>query len=175
MAGAKNSTETAQGAGSQAQVAVHPVTASDAVVGRMVARLSLEYFMRTVELITEPTGGDLIAGVVLHVIMLGNIGHVDRDPKTFGQYTSVEAVPPDEVRRPISDLAVAGSLGMPYENTRRCVNKLVKAGLCVRAKGGIVVPTSTMDNGQDDAAILANMANVRRFCRALKIAGVAID
>ncbi len=157
------------------QVTVHPVAAADAALGRIVARLSVEYVLRSTKLLSELTGGDLMAGLVLHVIISGNVNHIDNDPKTFGRYASLDDVAPDEARRPISVLAVAGSLGLPYETTRRCVSKLIKDGLVIRVKGGVVAPSAVMEDPRDNQAILTNMANVRRFCRALKRAGVKID
>ncbi len=159
---------------SQGQVAVHPVVAADAALGRIVGRLSVEYFLRSAKLISEFTGGDLYSGMILHVITIANIGYVDHDPYDV-RYASIEDLPPDEARRPISILAVAGSLGLPYETTRRCVNKLVKAGLCIKVKGGVVVPSAVWEDPREGETILTNMANVRRFYRALKRVGVTFD
>jgi hypothetical protein len=155
-------------------VAVHPVVVADAALGRVVARLSTEYVLRSAKLLSELTNGDLVAGLVLHVIITGNINYIDNDPKTAGRYASIEDIAPDEARRPISVLSVAGSLGLPYETTRRCVSKLIKAGLCIRVRGGVIAPSAVMEDPRDNQAILANMANVRRFCRALKRVGMEI-
>jgi hypothetical protein len=94
-------------------VAVHPVAASDETVGRVASRLTVDFFLRSAVLISELGGGDLVRAVILRAIIAGNINHIDQDPTNPSQFASIEDVPPDEVRRPISVLAVAGSLGLP--------------------------------------------------------------
>jgi DeoR/GlpR family transcriptional regulator of sugar metabolism len=84
-------------------------------------------------------------------------------------------MPPDEVRRPISVLAVANSLGLPYETVRRYVTKLIRLGRCGRVKGGIIALASGLRRPIDDETMVLNVANARRFCRALKRAGVIAD
>jgi DNA-binding Lrp family transcriptional regulator len=101
----------------------------------------------------------------MHSIMAGNIGHFDQDPRNAGQFTALEDVPPDNVRRPISVLAVANGLGIPYETVRRHVSRLVKAGRCVRVKGGVLAPAAGMRRPETDAAIMHNLANLCRLYR----------
>jgi DeoR/GlpR family transcriptional regulator of sugar metabolism len=66
-------------------------------------------------------------------------------------------------------------MGLPFETTRRHVNKLVQAGRCVRVRGGVIVPTQVLQHPKTNEATLANVTNVRRFLRALKAAGVTAD
>ena len=157
------------------QVAVHPVTAADAALGRVAARLSTLYFLRFAKMIADQAGGDLIEALVMHAIMAGNIGYLDQDPANAGKFSALDDVPPDAMRRPISVLAVAGSVGIPYETVRRHVNRLVKAGRCERVKGGVVVRSARMREPGKDADILYNMANLRRLYRSLIRAGVNFD
>jgi hypothetical protein len=156
-------------------VAVHPVVAADAAVGRIVARLGVEYVLRTVQLMSQEAGGDLTTSVVLYAALAGNVGHLDRNPATAGQFDSLQDLPPDELRRPISVLAVANSLGLPRETVRRHVSKLVKLGRLVRVKGGVVGPAITHQGADQEKAMLTNVANVRRFFRGLKRAGFDFD
>jgi hypothetical protein len=158
-----------------ARVVVHPVAAADAAVSRLAARLSAQYFLRILEMVGEHAGGDLMAGLVLRAITAGNTGYLDQEPNTFGQFASLEDIPPDDVRRPISISAVAGSLGLPYETTRRHVSKLVKTGQCVRVRGGVVAPSAKMQGPWEHQAVLANLASLRRLVRTLKRAGVDFD
>jgi hypothetical protein len=157
------------------QVSGHPVIEADWEKGRAASRLTVEFFLRTATLISGLSGGDLMEGLILRAIIAGNINHVDRDPKNPGRFASVDDIPPDELRRPISVLAIASSLGLPYETTRRYANKLLKKGHCVRAKGGLVAPAASHDEPADHAAILANVANLRRLVTALKQAGIEFD
>ncbi len=157
------------------QGSVHPVTEIDWVKGRAASRLTVEFFLRTANLISGLSGGDLMEALVLRAIIAGNINHIDRDPKSPGRFAAVDDMPPDALRRPISVLAIANSLSLPYETTRRYANKLLKKGHCVRAKGGLVAPAASHDEPADHAAILANMANLRRLVTALRQAGIEFD
>jgi hypothetical protein len=145
--------------------------AADVAVARIVNRLSVDYILRSVRLISEHAGGDLMTGLVLRAIVAANAGYLDQDSKTFGLYAALDDAPPDEVRRPVSVLAVAGSLGMPFETTRRHVIKLQQAGLVIKVKGGVIAPSVGMLRPMDAETMLANVANLRRLCRSLKRAG----
>jgi hypothetical protein len=154
------------------KVTVHPVVEADTAVARIAARLTGEFYFRTTALISEASGGDLMMGLIHRAIITGNTSHFDNDLSRPHQYTGLNDPIPDEFRRPISVLAVADSLGFPYETTRRCVNKLVKSGICVRRKGGVVAVGGVITEGPDfERALRANMANIRRFLAALKLVG----
>jgi hypothetical protein len=157
------------------QVVVHPITAADATVSRLAARLSTQHFLRTSEMVSEHAGGDLMTGMVLRAVTAGNTGYLDQDPDTFGQFASLEDMPPDDARRPVSIVAVARSLGLSYATARRHISKLMKAGLCIRVKGGVVAPSANMDGPWEHQAMLANMTSLRRLYRALKRAGANLD
>jgi hypothetical protein len=157
------------------QVSAHPVLEADMAVGRIASRLTTEFFLRTAHLISGLSGGDLMEGLILRAIIVGNISHVDHDPKNPGRFASVDDIPPDELRRPMSVLAIANSLGLPYETTRRYANRLVKEGQCVRVKGGLIARAADHQTPQDTQGILANMANLRRLHAALKLAGVTFE
>jgi hypothetical protein len=156
------------------QIAIHPIVKADIAVGRVASRLTVEFVLRSVQLISELSGGDLLEGLILRTITAGNTTHLDHDPKNPGRFASIGDVPPDELRRPVSILAVAGSLGLPYETTRRCANRLVKSGQCVRVKGGLIAPGAEHQQPADHQAILTNMANLRRLFSALKDAGIEL-
>jgi hypothetical protein len=149
--------------------------ATDEETARLVARLSSDYVLRALKVTNEFHGGDLTTTIVAQAIVAANTAHLDGRSGDGLQYASIAHVPPDEVRRPISVLALSQSLGMPFETTRRYVNKLLKAGRCVRVRGGVVVPTHVLAHPRSNEAALANLTNVRRFLRALKAAGVTAD
>ncbi len=154
------------------KVTVHPVVEADSLKGRVAARLSIQYFLRSAQLVSNSADGDLMNGMIMYAIVAGNVGYLDTDPRKSGEFASIEHIAPDSVRRPISVLAVAQSLGIPFENTRRRVNKLIRAGKCQRVKGGVIVPAAALSTPSEDADALANMGNLRRFLRELRRAGV---
>jgi hypothetical protein len=157
------------------QMAVQPTRASDAAVARVVARLTGQYFLRFARQAAEAEGGDFMNALVLHAILAGNNGARDNDPKQADHFRSLQDVAPDSSRRPVSILAVANSLGLPYETVRRCVNRLIKSGRCGRVKGGIIALESGLRRPEDDEGLLKNVANVRYLYRALKRARVDLD
>ncbi|MGA0604239.1 hypothetical protein ACO2Q3_26285 [Caulobacter sp. KR2-114] len=153
----------------------HPQVVADAATARAAVRLSSEYFLRSARLMTETTQGDLMKAVVLRAILAANIGHLDQNPNVAAQFSGVDSPPPDDLRRPVSVLSVAGSLGLPFETTRRYVNKLIREGRCVRVKGGVLAPAATLDSPEQEQALLLNLANLRRLFRGLKRAGVDLE
>jgi hypothetical protein len=126
-------------------------------------------------MLTEHYGPDLLTAVVHRAIVDANISHLEQDPETSARFASLDAVPPDELRRPVSVSAIADSLGVPFETTRRHVNKLIAAGLCQRCGAGVIVPASALDTPAVNQGAVANMANLRRLFRALKRAGVDFE
>jgi hypothetical protein len=133
-------------------------------------RISTDYFMRGLKLVSELHGGELLTGLVSLAIVQANVAHID-----FGgpnEFDGLDTVPPDSMRRPVSVLAVSASLGLPYETTRRHVAKLIKFGQCRRVKGGVVVPAATLINPVRREMVQANKVNLRRLFRQLRAAGI---
>jgi hypothetical protein len=137
---------------------------------RAAVRLSDEYFLRTLRLIADLTGGELITAIVYRAVEAGNIGYLDGR----ALYSDVETAPPDHLRRPVSILSVSGALGMPYETTRRHVRKLIASGQCRIERGGVIAPAEKLSGAAEQAAMLANLANLRRLFRGLKKAGIEL-
>ena len=139
---------------------------------RLAARLAADYLLRSVRMISELSGGDLLTGLVSLALVQANVAHLDREANDFNR---IDTVPPDEVRRPISVLALSASLGLPYETTRRHVAKMVAAGLCVRVKGGVMIPTAIVEDRGRSGMLEANLLNLRRLVRSLRNAGINFD
>jgi hypothetical protein len=140
-----------------------------AELARAVARVSTEYLLRALKLITDLHDGELIRAIVCQAIIAANTGHLKPGDPVGA------APPPDDQRRPISILSLAGSLGLPFETTRRHVAKLIDAGICQRVRGGVIVPASALDNRVNLAAAETNLANVQRLVRGLRQAGLPMD
>jgi hypothetical protein len=167
--------QIADGEPEDARVAVHPVAEADAAVGRLAVRLSTEFVLRFVAEVSKRHQGDLLEGLILLTIITANSSHVDHDPKNPRQFVAIEDVHPDEISRPVSILAVSGSLGMPYETVRRYVNRLLKTGACVRVKGGLIVPAEWLHTQANYQSLRENMVSLRRFLGALKRGGIEPD
>lgn len=137
---------------------------------RAASRASTEYVLRSLVLLGGLTDGDLLTGLISAAIVQGNVAHLERGP--HAAYASVEDIPPDTERRPVSAMAVAASLRLPYETVRRHIARMVREGLCVRRSGGVVVPTAVLSSPLHEAMLLANLSNLRRLVRALAALGI---
>jgi DNA-binding Lrp family transcriptional regulator len=143
---------------------------ADAAVARVVARLSAEYGLRALQLLVE-TYGDIRLGIVAQTIVVANTAHLEAPMGEGWRYGGVDQTPPDEVRRPVSVLSLARSLGLPYETVRRQVARLVEAGVCTRTEGGLIVPAAVLESPAAVRAMLANVQYVRTFARKLQAVG----
>jgi hypothetical protein len=139
---------------------------------RLSVRLSTEYLLRSVRLMVDFVGGDLVTAVVFLAIVSANASHLNADGPDGPQHADLADLPPDEARKPVSVLALAGSLGLPYETTRRHVAKLLKSGQCMRVPGGLIVPGRVLFSDGHSEILRANMTNLRRLFRALIKGGV---
>jgi hypothetical protein len=141
---------------------------------RLSIRLSSEYFLRSIQLLVEFSGGDLVTALVFLAIVSANVSHLNVDGPD-APHADSDDVPPDEVRKPISVLALAGSLKLPYETTRRHVAKLLQSGQCERVSGGLIVPARVLLSARHTEVMGANLTNLRRLFRALNKAGVDLS
>jgi ribosomal protein S25 len=151
------------------------VNLADAVVARLVTRLSSEYVLRVVQLTTEAFG-DLRAGLLAQAINNANTAHFNTRSEEWGRRAIGSGLSfPDEMRRPISVSGLAASTGLPLETTRRVVKRLLESGACVRVDGGVIVPMETLQRPEIVHAVIANVGYVRRFVRDLQAAGLVTD
>lgn len=109
---------------------------------REVVRLSSDYFLNTVALLTANLNLDLVEGLMFLAIVRANTLHVTLDPALAATFSGVDEIPPDALRRSVSVYALARDLRLPYETARRHGAKLLELGFCERATDrGLVVPT----------------------------------
>jgi DNA-binding Lrp family transcriptional regulator len=135
-------------------------------IARLVARQSAEYLLRAVQLLAD-TYGSARAGIVAQTIISANTAYLDTRDGEGWRYAGIGETPPDEARRPISISRIAESLGLPYETVRRQVEKLLEANVCVRVRGGVIVPGALLESPGAVRAMLANVGYVRKLARDL--------
>jgi DNA-binding Lrp family transcriptional regulator len=145
--------------------------APDLPATRLVARRSTEYILRALQLLTE-TYGDIRTGIVAQTIVAANTSHLDARTGEGWRYAGVDQRIPDEVRRPVSVVRIAESLGLPYETMRRQVERLLDAGICIRLPAGLIIPAAVLDRPGPVAAMLVNVGYVRKFVRELRAPGL---
>ncbi|HYG25775.1 MAG TPA: hypothetical protein VD906_02600 [Caulobacteraceae bacterium] len=139
---------------------------------RLAIRYSTEYVLRSIDLMTNAVGGDLVKGLIFVAIVQANTQHIITDEVLNQAYSESDKAPPDEARRPVSVHALSVSLGIPYETTRRYVNKLLSDGYCQRVRRGLVVPGEVLTRPEMVMGLKRNFANLQRLSAGLRRAGV---
>jgi hypothetical protein len=141
---------------------------------RAAVRLTGQFFLRQAALLTEVTGGDLLLGLVYVAITAANTDHMDDAVKA--RYSELEEAPPDELRRPISVLALSASLNLPYETTRRYVARLEELNLAIRiGRQGVIIPKRAHEATVAVENVRRSFADVHRFVAGLRKVGVDVD
>lgn len=150
-----------------------PDTAADAEC-RLIARLSGEYILRSLRILADFHDGDLIDAIICQAILSANTAHLEGNGVGQGLPPCDGLPPPDHRRRPVSVLRLAGALGIPFETTRRHVNRMIQKGRCQRVRGGVIVSERVLSKTGPTQAARANVRNLRRLFRRLAQAGVAL-
>lgn len=92
-----------------------------------------------VRLLGDYWNGDVLRALVFTALWTANVKHVTNTAPAASQ-----TVLPDELRKPVSVLAISDSLRLPYETVRRHVAALEQEGLCHRVgRQGWVVLAAT--------------------------------
>lgn len=116
-------------------------------------------------------GGDILEPLVFAAIVQANQALLARDPQVRARYGDTGETLPDELRRPISIRAVAESLQLSYETTRRRVLRMAEGGICRVTPAGAVVPQAVIASEPHAAIQRARMGRLLRFHDDLAEAG----
>jgi DNA-binding transcriptional ArsR family regulator len=142
----------------------------DAPPIRAVARLSTDYALRIIDLLTAHIG-DLLSGLIFLTVVRCNTEHLsDRERGLDG--AEPRHFVADALRRPVRMSAVSEMLGVPEETVRRHVAKLTKAGLCRRTPDGLIVPAETLARKPFTQLMVDNQVTTRRMFETLARFGV---
>lgn len=150
--------------------AAEPPT-EDADIARIVTRFSSEYVLRALQLLIEQHG-DIRTGLVAQAIDTANTAHLDVRTPEGRRAAGPNGVIPDEMRRPIELASLAGSTGLPIENTCEIVQRLIDQRACVHVEGGVMMPSAAVESPKTSAAVLANLGYARRLARDLESVGL---
>jgi DNA-binding Lrp family transcriptional regulator len=135
-----------------------PVRAANRAISEYILRVADELMLRW---------GDPLPGLVLMEMTLANVEFTD--PAHFAMNAPI----PDELRTPVSTLALARRMGLPAETVRRHVAKLEAAGFCRRAKGGRLAALEQLGQGAGNRHTLAEMlATAHRLINRCAALGV---
>jgi len=126
-----------------------------------IDRAILDFGLRIIDEGTAPLFNDYVLSCVVGAIVSANTSSVAYDPETSWIYGREEMSLPDDVRRPVTLAEISQLLGVPYETTRRYVNRLVKWRLCVRDERKLLIIPAAHLNLPVSQAVRANI--VKRF------------
>lgn len=139
---------------------------------RLAMRASTTYILRSVDLMSRVVGGDILNGVIFTAIIDANVRHLRPSDFVAQTYSDFSNAVPDEFRRPISVHALALELAVPYETTRRHVNRLINDGFAARADAGVIVPAEVLGRDAIASVLRKNFDNLRRLFADLRDGGV---
>jgi len=148
------------------------VPPDDSAIARVVSRLSSEYALRAFQLLIE-LYGDVRSGLIAQTIHAANTAHVDARTEEGRAIADPDGTLANEVRRPISVARIGESVGIPFESTRRIVQRLVDNGTCRRTPRGVIMPAAMVERPETIRAVNANVGFVRKFVRDLEALGLA--
>ncbi len=139
---------------------------------RAAARLTTRFVLDLCGVMAEVAGGDLLRGLILTAIVDANVGHLAAQESR--DHGSMEGIPPDDLRRPISISALARLLKIPYETTRRHVARLLDEGICIRIEDrGVIVPAAML--AQIKPVTAHHYESLRGLLLALNEAGFDVE
>lgn len=131
---------------------------------RVAARLANGFALDLVKL--GGFGRDVIDGLLLVAISQANVAPIERDPDLQLAYATLDQAPPDDLRRPVSISAIANSLKIPFETTRRRISALVDLGLLKTVGRGVILPQAPLNSPFYRLGAEANYRLVRTlYCR----------
>lgn len=110
---------------------------------RVAARIANGFSLDLVRL--GGFGRDAIDGLLLAAIGAANVSPITRDPELQLKYATLDQAPPDELRRPVSINALAASLRLPFETTRRRVKKFEELGIVHATTKGVIVASAPIN------------------------------
>jgi len=119
-----------------------------------IARLSLGFTLDQVA--AGLAGLSPLDALLVLAINQANIAPLTRDPAARQAYGALEHAAPDDARRPASINAMANSLGIPFETTRRRIRRLETEGVCAIMPGaGVVIPEAFLTSPRYLESVMA--------------------
>lgn len=142
---------------------------------RVAVRMAIGAILRAVTMVNREYDGDITAALVFAAVVEANVGHLATNPESTAQLATRVRLPPDELRRPVTGVALAATLGIPNETVRRKVKGLIEQGLLARVDGGLIVPTQVMASEKITRLTRASFLNLRRLFIQLRRIGVDLS
>jgi hypothetical protein len=121
----------------------------------------------------EATRGplDSLDTMLIVAVVQANIAPVMANPELEATYAALDQPPPDELRRPVSVAALAGTTGLPFETVRRRIARLRDWGAVEILPEGVVAPQRNLDTADHRGVIAENFRLLRETHRRLQNLG----
>jgi hypothetical protein len=140
---------------------------------RAAARLANGFALDLVKL--GGFGRDVIDGLLLVAISQANIALINRSPDLQRTYATLDDVPPDTLRRPVSINAIANSLHIPFETARRRITALVDSDVLLSTPRGVILPQTPLTSPFYRMGAQANYGLARTLYHRLRAIGLLQD
>lgn len=147
---------------------------NDAAHLRIISRVSMDYVVSMYSAILRGSPHDPIDTLVLSTVAVANVAHLNADKTQSQLYAGLDSPEPMDIKRPISRNAVALSLGLSYETTRRRVQRLLEAGALIEVEGGLIGANEQVNPEVVRAMAEQNAILLRRLVRQLRDQGVEV-
>lgn len=125
-----------------------------------VAPLSLAFFLDLVDLGRHR---DVLDSLIFGAILIANTQPLAQDPDLAQAYADVREMVPDDLRRPVTINALAQSLRLPFETTRRRIGRMIRSGDIVMTPRGVYVPASAVTTAHFLSLAMRRHERLRRF------------
>jgi DNA-binding Lrp family transcriptional regulator len=113
-------------------------------------------------------GRPLLDRLILIAIVQANVQPVTSSLDLQSQYSTLDAVPPEHLRRQVSISALSEMLGLPFETVRRRVRRLVMNGDCEVVGDRLQVPVHALATDDHRRTLAANYDLVRELYLGLR-------
>lgn len=153
-----------------------PIAPDAPDVTLQVARLSTDYFVHGLSLISRRAHLDVLSALVMITIGLMNTETITRDRNLADRFGGLDDIPPDDMRAPVKAYAISRFLMLPYETARRTALRLVELGLATRNEtGGLTMPSEVFARPEMMAMFTEFAELTMAFLEALAEYGVVAD
>lgn len=148
--------------------ALSAISAADEQTGRLrlTSRLTAAYLLDTIAIVRGE--GHLLDTLLASAIIQANVAEIVQHADLQLAFAESDALPPDDMRRPVSVNALASSLNVPFETVRRRVAGLVRDGYCVAVEGGVIVPSAVLIRPKYYADAFRGYERLRAFYYQLR-------
>ena len=137
-------------------------------VKRHHLNLGADYALRLIRIFTDVFDGDVSLALVFIAAAQMGTQHLRANGDYFDQLEGEFF--PDHLRRPVSVSALARSLGLPIETTRRQVVRLATSGYALRTEqGGVIVTSEVLRREEIRQAGLANLDALQALADSLRL------